>query len=310
MKSHLSIDSLLLDLKEKIPAEEKNNDPLLLTKIYGLIKTIRTERKTNPNAWEAAVEDFSVALSVNELFYLNFYIMQTMSHFEPTEPLIRSTSDTFGARLYKKFLEKIHFNESNSESYYPELLEKLNNLIMNSIESTSPTVKDLRQASRTLSVFTLRSPKKHPFSINLEKIAAFNKIYKALRDGQTGFFKSNFVAKLDKQKLSPEKHIEAIQHHAKKENSRTAIAWALTEDHYDTLMIGKVDNNLVTAIHRECFRQSGYLFKKTQLAKGKTFIFFSSFSKYLATHAISPADITEACLSPNSRTGKIYQALV
>lgn len=89
-----------------------------------------------------------------------------------------------------------------------------------------------------------------------KKLDDFKKIYNALYDGQTSFFKG---------KRRVYSSVDEIEHYIKSNpKSRTAKAWALTIHYYSTPMITNYEQ-LIGDIHRYAYSKSSIfgLFKRT-----------------------------------------------
>jgi hypothetical protein len=105
--------------------------------------------------------------------------------------------------------------------------------------------------------------------VTAEFTGAFEKIYSALRDGQSGCFKTNFLT--DKKQLTVQRFIEEIQKHAKASpNSRTAKALRLAKQYARNGEDIKDNTNLFKEIYTEAFAASGFgLFRQSKIT-GKT----------------------------------------
>lgn len=148
----------------------------------------------------------------------------------------------------------------------------------------------------------------HAFNVALQsqitaKAQAFMQIYHALREGQSGIFKTNFVARHPQ--LEHDKLINVIEDYVRRNpKSRTARAWELTQLYYDNCSSSNLD--LVTAIYKWSFKQSGYVFKCSNVT-GTTFFKSSSLNMHLIT--LQQQDVERAMRNPKCRTAKICRAL-
>jgi hypothetical protein len=136
------------------------------------------------------------------------------------------------------------------------------------------------------------------------RVAAFKKIYTALREGQSGFFKTNFVA--NHSKLSDEVlYQQILAHIAAKPDSRTAKAWELADRYYRRC--SNQNTALFTEIYKYSFEKSGYFFKRSQIT-GVTF--YSSANLNQATQAQFASDqVIEAANKSGSRSARIFLSL-
>lgn len=136
------------------------------------------------------------------------------------------------------------------------------------------------------------------------RVAAFKKIYTALREGQSGFFKTNFVAN-HSQLSDEEMYQQILAHIAEKPDSRTAKAWALADRHYRNC--SHQNHVLFTEIYKYSFEKSGYFFKRSQIT-GVTF--YSSANLNQAAQAqFTSEQVVEAASKTGSRSAKIYRSL-
>ena len=112
----------------------------------------------------------------------------------------------------------------------------------------------------------------------LSQRQAFIKIYQALRDGQSGIFKTNTWSK--KTSLSDLNFIQEITNYASRyPNSRTAKAWTLTQQH--NYKAFKSNTILVNDIYQWSFARSGF-FKQSKVT-GDTFYRSTSYNRRYPT---------------------------
>lgn len=130
------------------------------------------------------------------------------------------------------------------------------------------------------------------------RLDAFSKIYKALRDGQASLFKKNFLLFIES--MADKTAEESIEANIKRNpHSRTAVAWKLA----DTYRTCCHDNNqeLLKAIYLACFDRSA--FSKSSLSG------ISLWKSSEVHNALNEKDITLEDRSHGSRSGKIATAL-
>ena len=129
---------------------------------------------------------------------------------------------------------------------------------------------------------------------------AFKKIYKALRDGQSGFFKTNFLA--GKENLPADQFLFKVADYVKKNpNSRSAKALKLVQKYSPICPTNNA--KLITEIYKESFQASG-IFKKSAIT-GTTFFRSNVFNKKV--EQLTYKQFLEA--KANTRTGLIMRAL-
>jgi len=143
-----------------------------------------------------------------------------------------------------------------------------------------------------------------------EQIQAFEKIYNALRDGQSSWIKTNYLSKItDEERKNPSVLFHKIKDYAiKNRNSRTGVAFYLMQKYFDknTKTLKDIPN-LEAHIYQWSFLNSGWF--KMSKATGQTFFsstsLINSFDEGAA--AITPEDQKPA--PKNSRLDKIRKAL-
>jgi len=136
-------------------------------------------------------------------------------------------------------------------------------------------------------------------------IAAFMKIYKAMRDGESSWFrKTNFLDSIDQKELNDSgKLYNRINEYAEKNtNSRTAKAWALALKHNNDTSPNNTE--LFKEIYKWSFEHSG-LFKKSNVVPGTFFLRSASLEPRLKDMEIDEKKLENA----GTRSGKIYRAL-
>lgn len=136
----------------------------------------------------------------------------------------------------------------------------------------------------------------------INKINLFKKIYKALREGQSGWFKTDFWA--DKQNYTNDQFLETLKKHIKENpKSRTASAWLLT-----TKLVNEPDPTKVfSEVYKEAFERSG-IFKRSLLTS-QTFFSANSLNHWLTSNQLTNDLIQKNQENGNSRTAKILYAL-
>lgn len=130
-------------------------------------------------------------------------------------------------------------------------------------------------------------------------LAAFTKIYTALRDGQQSLLKKNFLLSIES--TTDEIAKDSIEANIKRNpNSRTAVAWRLAETHRTNCN----DENqvLLKEIYKFCFEKSTALSKSS--LSGTSLWRSSKVNKALEEKDITPED-----RDGHSRSGKIATAL-
>lgn len=138
------------------------------------------------------------------------------------------------------------------------------------------------------------------------RVAAFKKIYEALREGQSGFFKTNFLA--EHAGLSDEELYQQIKAHIlEKPDSRSAKAWALANIHHGRC---SADNPvLFTEVYKYSFQKSGYFFKRSNVL-GMTFYSSKNLNQAVTAAGQLTSDQVQAAeQKPGSRSAKIGRAL-
>lgn len=136
------------------------------------------------------------------------------------------------------------------------------------------------------------------------QVDAFKKIYTALRDGQSGWVKTNFLNNL--RLLSPDAQLAEIQKHAaEKQDSRTAKAWELAKTHYADCNNRNLE--LFASIYDWSFSKSG-LFKQSRVT-GITLFKHSEAIKF-SLGPMSEQQLNHFTLNnADSRTAKILRVL-
>lgn len=132
------------------------------------------------------------------------------------------------------------------------------------------------------------------------QVSYFKKIYTALRDGQSGFFKTNFLD--GKDQLNDETFMEEVfKHIVKYPHSRTSFAWNLV------MKMKRISElELFKRVYEESFAQSGFFKSSSWLEVG--FFNFAGMGKI--TDKMTRQQIqTKIANNPNSRTAKIAAAL-
>jgi len=142
-----------------------------------------------------------------------------------------------------------------------------------------------------------------------EKIETFEKIYKALRDGQSSWIKTNYLSKItNEDRKDPYALYHKIKKYAEQNpNSRAAKAWGLMQIHFDPNTASLTNHplsrkQLEDEIYKWSFAQSGW-FKKSK-ATGMTLFSSTLVNQYLEDGILLKANVPE-----NSRLGKIRKAL-
>lgn len=140
-------------------------------------------------------------------------------------------------------------------------------------------------------------------SDNLDKKShAFKRIYKALRDGQSGIYKTNFLE--GKDHLSSAELMHAVAEYSKvNPASRTTEALRLTEMYYTDL----ANNALFTQIYNWSFEQSGW-FKQSNIS-GVSFYTSTSLFSIQGDASYTSQQINQSILVKDSRSAKIHYAL-
>lgn len=140
-------------------------------------------------------------------------------------------------------------------------------------------------------------------------VSRFKAIYKALREGQTGLFKTNFLE--GKENLAAKDYIALIQIHAETNpTSRTAKAWAITQEFYNRPLNGR---EIFCAVYQEAFAKSRVLSKST-LARNitlddTTFYRSKSFNVFFNASPLTEEQFKTLDTNADNRTGKILRAL-
>jgi len=130
------------------------------------------------------------------------------------------------------------------------------------------------------------------------------KIYKAMRDGESGWFrKTNFLDSINQQELDNGMLAGRIKEDiAKNANSRTAEAWRLALTHHQDTSPNNIQ--LFKAIYKWSFEHSG-LFKKSNVIPGTFFSRSASPGPRSNEMNIDEEKLKNA----DTRSGKIYRAL-
>jgi hypothetical protein len=135
------------------------------------------------------------------------------------------------------------------------------------------------------------------------QVAAFIKIYSALREAQSGFFKTDWIAKNNLKQIPVDDALALIEEHSRKPNSRTQTAWKLAKKYkYEAV---QENISLIKKIYAYGFSQSGLFKLSTSLHK--TFIRSSALNEALSM--MTPESINECIGDSNSRLDKVARAL-
>jgi len=148
-----------------------------------------------------------------------------------------------------------------------------------------------------------------------EKIAAFEKIYKALREGQSSWIKTNYLSKItEEDRKDPYALYNKIKKYAEQNpKGRAGKAWQLLHEYFDndnaTLKKHLDDeSNLEEDIYKWSFAQSG-LFKMSKSA-GQTFFSSTSLRSHLEGKDLPGQNgVLNPNPADNSRLAKIRKAL-
>lgn len=134
------------------------------------------------------------------------------------------------------------------------------------------------------------------------KMEAFKIIYKALYDGQSSWFKTNYL--FGKENIPPSLFIKDLELYVKKNNSgRASFAWQLANKHYKNYLPTNV--RLFIEIYRWSFERSG-IFKVSKLTGNS---FFSEVNLKRHSELSITQMIEEHSKVEDTRTSKIYRAL-
>jgi len=140
-------------------------------------------------------------------------------------------------------------------------------------------------------------------------VAAFKKIYNALYDGQSSWFKStNFVkqhfeVEHNNSGNDAENQQNTIRAYIQQNpNSRTAYAWRLACDHFDNLNPNE-NRRLFNKIYQYAFANTGWFFKQSK-SLGATLFATSTVKAKLNENMPIPGSLDD-----NTRAGKIFNAL-
>lgn len=241
-----------------------------------LRKGLKLEQYSNDELKQAHIEQYkeAVRLAVLDAIKLNRPL-----HIQPLGIGVYGWEPEEAAQLFVKVLGEIDI-ENQLQITVPLFDSKANSNDQRFKEEFS------RQAPWFLAQSSQSLP--HDFILNASAsqiINAVEKIYNALYDGQTSFFKGS------KKKLN---YDELVSYSNTNKDSRTAKAWELARQHYPNI---SADNQeLFKSIHQYSYAHSSNFFSLFKQSKN-----FSSGYDHINEKISQAAD--------DSRTGKIRNAL-
>jgi len=177
-------------------------------------------------------------------------------------------------------------------------------VIMNCSAKDDKGIPELKAAIVTIAKAKIANDQAYQTRLGLQ-IAAFKKIYTAMREGESGWPKSNFlttIEKAEKDKKDSSEILKLIRSYTQDhKGSRTEAAWNLTQIHWNN--VTPQNETLFRVIYKWSFAHSGW-FKKSNIIPGTFFL--SSSGLEPQSQEIKPDPAME---HRNTRSGKIYRAL-
>lgn len=199
---------------------------------------------------------------------------------------------------------EISQEKSKLDDYSTQAVLQKIDVLTDSIKKIEEDLKKLNLQLEEKNIDSKKDKVQDEFA--LDSLAqAFRKIYKALYDGQSSFFKSN--ANWDKKThLKSSDFINEVKQYANThKESRTAKAWELAQQHCQANAVYPGNVDLFREVYKWSFQKSGP-FKKSNILRRP---FYSSVSLNSQVPQLTVEDIHAAKNNESSRTAKIYRAL-